>query len=199
MISDVSIVCWEAHQIVNQTEDDQECCQCGQDEHNFGILDTIFAEGFYFVFVANFHFFDFCVGREHEVELCQVNAAQRPLNTRAHIPEHRVNECYNYEEAQNQRPNEIQQICQSHQHCTGNSSTHSRPPRSIHLVASCTSCQKANKQNHKSESSHSSGNYREYHLHGFNPYQSNVKDLVHHDYCEWSATIHGPTEYSHPQ
>lgn len=48
-------------------------------------------------------------------ELCQVNAAQRPLNARAHIPEHRINECYNHEEAKNQRPNEIQQIRQSHQ------------------------------------------------------------------------------------
>lgn len=101
--------------------------------------------------------------------MCQINAAQGLFHTRAHVPEHGVNECDNNQEAQNESPHEVKQIRDAHENCARDATAHSRSPRPINLVTSCSRCQKAHEENHEAESSHASGNYNKYHLHSLDP------------------------------
>lgn len=82
-------------------------------------------------------------------------------------------------------------------HCTWNPATDTWTPRSIHFVSRWTSCQASNKQYHETQPGHRCTDRNEYHLHGFNPKEPKMKDLIEHDDGQRCTAVHCDAEYCH--
>jgi len=67
VVADVRIVGGQTHQVVHETENDEETREARQNEHDFCFLDGIFAEGFHFKLFADFHVFFTRFRRKQEV------------------------------------------------------------------------------------------------------------------------------------
>jgi len=75
--------------------------------------------------------------------LCQINAALGVLHTRAHVPEHCVDEGNHYQEAQDQAPDEVEKVGYPHKNGARNPTAHSRSPGPVHLISCGTGGQKS--------------------------------------------------------
>lgn len=75
-------------------------------------------------------------------ELRQIDGRLVALNIRrgAHIPKHREREGDNGQEAKRKDPHDVQNVRDAKADGTGNTTTHTRPPRSIDLVAGSACC-----------------------------------------------------------
>lgn len=89
-------------------------------------------------------------------ELRQIDARSMCLNLdfRAHLPEQREDECNDAKEAQDDDPQNLQDVGDDHEDGARDSSADSRSPGPIHFVPRCTCRKAANEQNHEAEGSH---------------------------------------------
>lgn len=117
MVANVRIVCRQTHQIVHQTEDDQQTGYRCQNEHHLRFLNAVLAERLHLVLLAHFHVLLARVRRKHEAELCQIDARAVRLDADggAQVPEHRVHERDHDEEAQHQDPDDVQDVGDAHE------------------------------------------------------------------------------------
>lgn len=67
VVAYVRVIGRQAHQIVDQAQDDQQARQRRQNEHCFGLFDAILAERFDLVLFADFHVLISETFREQEV------------------------------------------------------------------------------------------------------------------------------------
>jgi hypothetical protein len=131
--------------------------------------------------------------------LSEIDARSVGLNFNfgAHFPEERENESDNSEEAQNDNPNNFQNVRDEHKDRTTNSTADSRSPSAINFMPRRSSGQASDEQYHESNCCHRCGNNDENHLYCFNPEQLEMENDVEHDDRERSAAIHCRTENAH--
>lgn len=115
----------------------------------------------------------------------------------AHIPEHGECEGDNGQEAKRKDPNDVQNVRDPEADGAGNTATHTRPPRSIDLVAGSTCRQEPHKQDHAAQSAHRGPDYDEDHLQGLDPQESQVEHPIQHNDDQATASVHGPAEDHH--
>jgi len=67
VVPDMGIVGRQAHQIMDQTEQDQKGGQGGQYEHDLSVLHAVFAKGLDLILFADLHILEFRVRWKHEI------------------------------------------------------------------------------------------------------------------------------------
>lgn len=67
MVSDMSVICRQTHQVMNQTHNYEKRRQSCQNKHNFRVFNSVFAESLDLVFLTNTHIFLLGTRWEHEI------------------------------------------------------------------------------------------------------------------------------------